>query len=98
MYVITLTYTASLDRIDDALEAHRAFLGRHFDSGVFIAAGPKVPRDGGIILASAIERAQLDAILASDPFAQQQLAKYDVTEFNATRLALGLNLPEPALE
>jgi uncharacterized protein YciI len=45
MYVINLIYTASLERVDDALEAHRAFLTRHFESGVFVAAGPKVPRD-----------------------------------------------------
>lgn len=96
MYVIDLTYTASLDRIDDALEAHRAFLVRQFEAGVFIAAGPKVPRDGGIILAVRIERDRLDEILAGDPFAQQKLARYEVTEFKTTRLAEGLNLPIPA--
>ncbi len=61
-----------------------------------MAAGPKVPRDGGIILAVSIEREKLDEILASDPFAEQQLARYEVTEFKATRLAPGMNLPMPA--
>jgi hypothetical protein len=55
-----------------------------------------VPRDGGIILASGIERNRLDAIIAEDPFAQQGLAHYEITEFKATRLAPGLNLPEPS--
>ncbi|MDR6493141.1 YciI family protein [Paraburkholderia sp. 22099] len=96
MYVIDLIYTAPLERIDDALEAHRAFLTKHFDAGVFVAAGPKMPRDGGIILAVRIERDKLDEILASDPFAQQHLARYEVTEFKTTRLAAGLNLPVPA--
>jgi uncharacterized protein YciI len=95
MYVINITYTASLDRIDDALDAHRAFLSRHFEAGVFVAAGPKLPRDGGIILAVRIERDKLDAILATDPFVMQKLAHYDVTEFKTTRLAPGLNLPIP---
>lgn len=95
MYVIDLIYTAPLDRVDDALEAHRAFLTQQFEAGVFVAAGPKVPRDGGIILAVRIEREKLDEILASDPFAQQKLARYEVTEFKATRLAPGLNLPIP---
>ncbi|ADG14388.1 YciI family protein [Paraburkholderia atlantica] len=95
MYVINLTYTAPLDRIDDALDAHRAFLAKQFDAGIFVAAGPKVPRDGGIILAVRIERDRLDRILASDPFAEQQLARYEVTEFKATRIAPGLNLPTP---
>jgi hypothetical protein len=54
-----------------------------------------VPRDGGIILAVRIERERLDRILASDPFAEQKLARYEVTEFKTTRLAPGLNLPMP---
>ncbi len=54
MYVVNITYTAPLDRVDDALEAHRAFLERQFDAGVFIAAGPKLPRTGGIILAAVL--------------------------------------------
>ncbi|MEX3784780.1 YciI family protein [Paraburkholderia sp. BR14374] len=95
MYVINLIYTAPLDRIDDALDAHRAFLAKQFDAGIFVAAGPKVPRDGGIILAVRIERDRLDRILASDPFAVQQLARYEVTEFKTTRIAPGLNLPTP---
>ncbi|MFM0646349.1 YciI family protein [Paraburkholderia bryophila] len=96
MYVINLSYIASLERVDDVLDAHRAFLTKQFEAGVFVAAGPKVPRDGGVILAVGVEREKLDAILASDPFAVQQIARYEVTEFKATRLAPGLNLPMPA--
>ena len=68
MYVIDIHYTASLERIDDALERHRAFLQPQFDKGIFIAAGPKVPREGGVILAARIDRDELDAILKTDPF------------------------------
>lgn len=95
MYVINLRYTGALAEIDDALDAHRDYLARYFAAGVFVIAGPKVPRDGGIILVSGIERERLDEIIAEDPFAQQNLAHYDVTEFKATRLAPGLTLPEP---
>ena len=38
------------------------------------------------------------ACQAEDPFAQQGLAHYDIIEFKATRLAPGLNLPEPSLD
>ncbi|WP_244814530.1 YciI family protein [Caballeronia sp. Lep1P3] len=96
MYVINLRYTGALAEIDDALDAHRAFLERYFAAGVFVMAGPKVPRDGGIIIASGIDRARLDEIIAEDPFARQQLAHYDITEFKATRLAPGMTLPVPA--
>ncbi|QGZ60044.1 YciI family protein [Paraburkholderia acidiphila] len=95
MYIVSLTYVAPLERIDDALPAHRAYLDTHFEAGKFIAAGPKMPRDGGVIIASHMPRERLDALLAADPFAQQGVASYEVTEFKATRLAPGLNLPRP---
>ncbi|KND60845.1 hypothetical protein BVER_00944 [Candidatus Burkholderia verschuerenii] len=91
MYVINLRYT-------DALEAHREYLTRYFEAGVFVMAGPKMPREGGVIIASGIERDKLDEIVAEDPFAQQKLAHYDITEFKATRLAPGWKLPEPFAE
>ncbi|VWB32170.1 YciI family protein [Burkholderia lata] len=93
MYVIDIHYTASLERIDDALERHRAFLQPQFDKGIFIAAGPKVPREGGVILAARIDRDELDAILKTDPFVTEGLATYRVTEFRITRAASGFNVP-----
>ena len=95
MYIVSLIYTATLERIDDALPAHRTYLDAQFEAGNFIAAGPKLPRDGGVEIASHMPRERLDALLAADPFAQQGLATYEVTEFKATRLAPGLNLPRP---
>ena len=91
MYVITLHYIASTDTIDATLDAHRAHLDRQFAAGVFIAAGPKVPRDGGVIIAAGIERERLDAVIAEDPFSLRGLVAFDVVEFKATRLAPGLS-------
>jgi uncharacterized protein YciI len=93
MYLINLRYTGALAEIDDALEAHRAFLTHYFAAGVFVLAGPKVPRDGGIIVAASIERERLDAIIAEDPFHREKLVHYEITEFKATRLAPGWTLP-----
>ncbi|NIE85856.1 MULTISPECIES: YciI family protein [unclassified Burkholderia] len=93
MYVIDIHYIAPLERVDAALDRHRAYLQVQFENGVFIASGPKVPRDGGVILAARIERERLDAILAADPFVIEGLATYTVIEFKTTRVAAGLNLP-----
>lgn len=93
MYVIDLHYLASLEHVDNALDRHRDYLQRQFDAGVFVAAGPKVPRDGGVILAMRIDRDALEAILQTDPFVTEGLATYTVTEFRMTRAAPGINLP-----
>ncbi len=83
MYVIHLRYTGALAEIDEALDAHRLYLERQFEAGVFIIAGPEVPRDGGIILAASIEWDRLDAIIAEGSFSQQRLVHYDIMEFKS---------------
>ncbi|RSS96661.1 hypothetical protein EF903_02970 [Streptomyces sp. WAC05292] len=52
MFVMELTYIAPLEAVEEQLDAHMAWLDAHYASGVFLASGRKVPRDGGIILAA----------------------------------------------
>ena len=91
MFIISLSYTAPLEEVDAHLAAHRDFLATHYASGTFLMSGRKVPRDGGIIVASAPSRAALDAVLATDPFARAGLARYEVTEFVPTMTADALS-------
>ncbi|WP_433614977.1 YciI family protein [Dactylosporangium sp. CA-139114] len=90
MFVITLRYTAGLDRIDEARQAHTDWVDGQYDAGVFVASGAMVPREGGVILATGLERSELEARLALDPFRQQGLAEYTVVEFTPRRVAAGL--------
>jgi uncharacterized protein YciI len=91
MFVLEVTYTAPLDRVDAALPEHYTWLDAHFATGVFIASGPKVPRDGGVILAVGDDRAKIEEIVASDPFSVAGVSEYTITEFVTTRTT-------PALE
>jgi uncharacterized protein YciI len=94
MYVVHLRYTGALAEIDDALDDYRVYLERQFEAPVFMIAHPKVPRDGGSILAASMARERLEAITAEDPFSQQRLVHYDIIEFIPTRLPPGLDLPQ----
>jgi uncharacterized protein YciI len=51
------------------------------DRGLFLFAGAKVPRTGGIIVVADMPRAELDAILAEAPFLRRGSAACTVTEF-----------------
>ena len=84
MVIIELTYLKSLDEVNEHLEAHRAFLQQYYDAGVFLASGPKEPRDGGVILAlTDIESAK--EITQEDPFYQQGIANYGFIQFNPNK-------------
>ncbi|ARZ66799.1 YciI family protein [Streptomyces sp. HU2014] len=85
MFVLELTYIAPIERVDAALAEHVAWLDAHYASGVFLASGRKVPRDGGIILAVGDDRAKIEEITRSDPFSVAGVCEYSITEFIATK-------------
>lgn len=82
MYIINLSYHRPIEEVEALTEPHINWLKRYFDAGVFIAAGRKDPRTGGVIMAKDIDRVRLDTILAEDPFVA--VAQYEVTKVNVT--------------
>ncbi|MFF2146735.1 YciI family protein [Kitasatospora sp. NPDC058190] len=76
-----MTYTAGLGRIDEVLPRYVEWLRGRFGVGVFLAAGREVRREGGVILAAGQDRAAIEALAATDPFAREGLAEYRVTQF-----------------
>jgi uncharacterized protein YciI len=87
MFVLELTYTAPLDAVDAVLDAHRAWLDEQYEQGRFLASGRKNPRDGGVILAVAGDRARIEEVAAGDPFVTAGVCVYRITEFVATKTA-----------
>jgi uncharacterized protein YciI len=88
MYVVSLTYKVTQEIVDQHLDAHVVWLKDAFDEGVFIAAGRKVPRTGGVLLSRA-DRPTLDRSLAKYPFNVHGVADFEVMEFAANRTAPG---------
>jgi uncharacterized protein YciI len=87
MFVIELIYKVPLAEIDAHMAAHVKFLKKYYASGNFLVSGRKIPRDGGIILASATSRKQIETIIKEDPFHARGLADFRITEFRASQRA-----------
>lgn len=87
MFVVSLHYVKPLAEVDLHVAAHRAWLQAQYAAGRFIASGAKVPRSGGVILARAASRTELESWLTADPFAQAGVASYDIIEFVASMTA-----------
>lgn len=79
-YVILVEYTAPLAEIDAALASHRAWVDQGFADGIFLLSGPRVPREGGAILAHGEARAALEARVAEDPFRKAGVARHQIVE------------------
>lgn len=88
MFILSLTYIASLEDADRHMEAHMAWVKAGYDRGLFLASGRKLPRTGGVILAGG-EREVLQAMCAADPFTVHGIAEYEITEVAFTTTAPG---------
>ncbi|MGA9047227.1 YciI family protein [Sulfuricurvum sp.] len=84
MFIISLTYIKPLEEVDALLEEHVEYLKEQYRLGNFLASGRKVPRDGGIILARAVAREEIETIISLDPFYRHKIASYEITEFTPT--------------
>jgi uncharacterized protein YciI len=98
VFVVTLSYTVPLETVDQLLPEHVAWLDRQYARGSMLASGRRVPRTGGVLLIRADDRAELDAILAEDPFHEAGIAEYQVVEFTPTLTATGLEGLREALQ
>ena len=87
LFIIELNYKTALSEIDRHMRAHMAFLKKYYDAGNFLMSGRKVPRDGGIILATGKSREEIEAIAGEDPFCRQGLADFRVIEFRVSQQA-----------
>ena len=87
MFVIELTYKASLAEIDASMAAHVRFLTKYYAAGNFLISGRKIPRDGGIIVAAGTSRQQIEVIIREDPFYARGLADFRIIEFRASQRA-----------
>jgi uncharacterized protein YciI len=80
-YIVELRYRVPLARIEQTVAEHRAHLKTGYERGLLLASGPFQPREGGVLVARARDRQELDAFIAQDPDQLQQLANYRVMEF-----------------
>ena len=87
MFVIELAYKADLSQIDAHMKAHMKFLNKYYAAGNFVISGRKIPRDGGIIVAVANSRSEIEAIAREDPFIEKGLADFRIIEFRASQRA-----------
>ncbi|MEZ5290867.1 MAG: YciI family protein [Vicinamibacterales bacterium] len=87
MFIIELRYTADLKAIDAAMAAHMRFVKAQYAAGRFLVSGRKIPRDGGIIVATGASREEIEAIARRDPFVTAGLAEVRVVEFRASQKA-----------
>ena len=81
--LILLSYETPLTEVDAQMKAHVDWLEVGFDEGVFLIAGRRNPRTGGVILARG-HADKVTEVAKSDPFVTSGVASFEVVPFNAS--------------
>lgn len=80
VFVIDIEYLVPFAEVEPHLGAHIAFIKDCLGAGFILIAGPKVPRSGGMIIATAPSREEAAATMARDPFVIEGVANVSITE------------------
>jgi uncharacterized protein YciI len=86
MFLLNISYKTHPSAVEPHAQSHGAWVKKHIASGDFLIAGPKKSGLGGIIVARALDRMKLQALLNEDSFVQADVADYEIIDF-ASKLA-----------
>jgi uncharacterized protein len=89
-HVLKLTYLQPLDVIEKTRAAHVAWLKEEIDRGRLILAGRQEDQSGGVLITGDISADEAENVIASDPYQQAGLVRYERTGFNGAFRAPGL--------
>jgi uncharacterized protein YciI len=91
VFVLLLTYVKPLPEVDALMREHVAWLKEQYGAGRFLVSGRRIPRTGGVIVARGDDRAEVEALVARDPFVSGGVATCEVIQFRASQTAAGLD-------
>lgn len=84
---LVISYVKPLKDVDLVVGEHRKFLELHYANGNFLMSGRQEPRTGGIIIAKAERKTDIQSIIEGDPFFKAKVAEYNIIEFIPTMAA-----------
>ncbi|TLD96191.1 GTP cyclohydrolase [Helicobacter jaachi] len=91
LFVCLVHYTKPYEEVQTKLQEHREYLKKGYEKGILLASGPRIPKDGGIIIGAFEDKDAAFDFSCGDPFVQHNLAKYEILTFEPVLHAEMLN-------
>lgn len=86
VFMITLRFSKRKKAAALHMEAHREWIQRGFEKGIFLAVGSLADGGGGCVLAHNTTQAKLQRFLKSDPFVTEGVVTAEVLAFEPARV------------
>ncbi len=80
--IVTLEYLVPLEDVIRNTDDHRAHLRALHAQGSLVAAGPFLPRTGGLLILHGRDLEEIHTLIRDDPFNTRKIARFDVREWN----------------
>ncbi|WP_295698446.1 YciI family protein [uncultured Helicobacter sp.] len=81
LFVCLVHYTQPFEEILKRLDEHRTYLKMGYEKGFLLASGPRIPKDGGIIIGKFASKDEAITFSQNDPFTRHNLAQYEILTF-----------------
>ncbi len=86
VFMITLRFSKRKKDAALHMEAHREWIQRGFEKGIFLIVGSLADGGGGCVLAHNTTRAKLQRFLKDDPFVAEDVVTAEVIAFEPARV------------
>ncbi|CAM1369377.1 conserved hypothetical protein [Tenacibaculum litoreum] len=81
MFIINFNFIKPIEEVNKYTESHRNYIAKQYEKGSFVIGGPKVPREGGVVLSNLCTEEEIVEILSKDPLIVEGVAEYSLIEF-----------------
>lgn len=82
MFILNISFSKSPEVVSKYVGTHGDWVKKYIDAGIFLCAGPKPSKLGGVIIAKSMDKSKLLAIIAEDSYVLEDVADYQITEFD----------------
>lgn len=82
MYLLNVSYTKPLEEVTAHFPTHAAWVKQYIDAGIFIFAGPKKSKLGGVIGVKSIDKNKLMDLISEDSYVKNDVAEYQVIDLD----------------
>lgn len=86
MHIVFLRFSDQKHRAGELMPAHKAWIDRGIEDGVFLLVGSLAEKRGGAVLAHAVTRAELEARVLEDPFVVYGVVSAEIIEVTPAKV------------
>ena len=80
-FFVEITYTAEPKQMAAIRPEHRAYVQSGYERGLLLLSGPQKPMTGGLVVARAKSKQEVERFFAFDPYRLNGVAIYRFVEF-----------------